>query len=126
MENRGRTPISPPNMVLPDGGGFPESCLAENDTASLNWRWNFIRTYLEKDIPLFGPHIPAETLRRLWTMLAHNQGALLDIEDFNSLLGHPVVGGSWEGLLQRLRRYPGDTENSDLFRRGFVSHEEQC
>lgn len=141
-------------------GGFPESCLAGGDSSSLDWRWNFIRTYLEKDIPQLGPRIPAETLRRFWTMLAHNQGemlnaanlagglgvsgqtvgryldlmvdlllvrrlqpwqsntgkrlmkspkvyvrdsgivhALLGIEDFNSLLGHPVVGGSWEGFV---------------------------
>lgn len=141
-------------------GGFPESFLAGSDEASLRWRRNFIRTYLERDIPQLGPRIPAETLRRLWTMLAHNQGALLNaaklaqglgvsgatigryldlmvdlllvrrlpprltnagkrlvrspkvylrdsgllhallgIADKDSLLGHPVLGGSWEGLV---------------------------
>jgi uncharacterized protein len=140
-------------------GGFPESFLASDEEASLRWRRDFIRTYLERDIPQLGPRIPAETLRRLWTMLAHNQGcllnaatiarglgvsgatvgryldlmvdlllvrrlpprlanagkrlvrspkvyvrdsgllhALLGITDKESLLGHPVVGGSWEGL----------------------------
>lgn len=59
-------------------GGFPESFLAESDADSLNWRLNFIRTYLERDIPQLGPRVPAETLRRFWTMLAHNQGALLN------------------------------------------------
>ena len=59
-------------------GGFPESLLASSDAASLRWRTDFIRTYLERDIPQLGPRIPAETLRRLWTMLAHQQGGLLN------------------------------------------------
>ncbi len=59
-------------------GGFPGSYLAENDGASLQWRSDFIRTYLERDVPLLGPRVPAETLERFWTMLAHNQGALLN------------------------------------------------
>lgn len=141
-------------------GGFPESFLARGEEASLRWRRDFIRTYLERDIPQLGPRIPAETLRRLWTMLAHNQGgllnaaniarglgvsgvtvghyldlmvdlllvrrlpprlanvgkrlvrspkvyvrdsgllhALLGIADKEALLGHPVVGASWEGLV---------------------------
>lgn len=141
-------------------GGYPDSYLAQTDAISLSWRENFIRTYLERDIPQFGPRIPAETLRRFWTMLAHNQGelfnaaslargldassvtiaryldllvdlllvrrlqpwhsnlgrrlikspkvyirdsglchALLGIESFDSLLAHPVIGGSWEGYV---------------------------
>lgn len=141
-------------------GGFPESFLAKSDEESFDWRLDFIRTYLERDIPQLGPRIPAETLRRFWTMLAHNQGqifnaaafargldvkglttsryldllvdlllvrrlqpwtsnlgrrlvkaprtyvrdggichALLGIETLNDLLGHPVVGGSWEGFV---------------------------
>ncbi len=140
-------------------GGFPESLLADSDAASLRWRADFIRTYLERDIPQLGPRVPAETLRRFWTMLAHQQGgllnaaafarslavdgktvasyldllvdlllvrrlapwhgnvrkrlvkspkvyvrdsglvhALLGIGDREALLGHPVAGGSWEGL----------------------------
>jgi len=59
-------------------GGFPESLLAASDAASLRWRTDFTRTYLERDIPQLGPRIPAETLRRLWTMLAHQQGGLLN------------------------------------------------
>ena len=59
-------------------GGFPDSLLAASDAASLRWRADFIRTYLERDIPQLGPRIPAETLRRLWTMLAHQQGGLLN------------------------------------------------
>jgi uncharacterized protein len=141
-------------------GGFPESLLAASDRDSVNWRRDFIKTYLERDIPQLGPRIPAETLERFWTMLAHYQGsvfnaaslarsldvtgvtiaryldlmvdlllvrrlkpwtyniskrlvrspkiyvrdsgvthALLNITDYNDLLGHPVVGGSWEGFV---------------------------
>ncbi len=141
-------------------GGFPESLLAASDDISLDWRLNFIKTYLERDIPQLGPRVPAETLDRFWTMLAHNQGtvlnasnlgrsmelssvtisryldlltdlllvrrlkpwtfnvgkrlvrspkiyirdsgithALLNIDSLNHLLGHPVVGGSWEGFV---------------------------
>jgi len=141
-------------------GGFPDSYLAITDERSLDWRNNFISTYLERDIPLLGPRIPAETLRRFWTMLAHIQGstlnaanlakglgvsaqtatryldllvdlllvrrlppwlsntgkrlvkspkvyvrdsgivhALLGLEGINDLMGHPVVGGSWEGFV---------------------------
>ncbi len=59
-------------------GGFPESWLADNDALSLEWRREFIRTYLERDVPQLGPRIPAETLRRFWTMLAHEQGGLFN------------------------------------------------
>jgi predicted AAA+ superfamily ATPase len=59
-------------------GGFPLSWLAASDAASLRWRDAFITTYLERDIPALGPRIPATTLRRLWTMLAHHQGQLLN------------------------------------------------
>jgi uncharacterized protein len=59
-------------------GGYPKSFLSESDKKSLLWRENFIRTYLERDIPQLGPRIPAETLRRLWTMLSHGQGGLLN------------------------------------------------
>jgi uncharacterized protein len=68
-------------------GGFPRSFLAENEEASLRWRRDFIRTYLERDIPQLGPRIPAETLRRLWTMLAHNQGGLLNAAQLARGLG---------------------------------------
>ncbi|MDQ5937845.1 MAG: uncharacterized protein QG574_5204 [Cyanobacteriota bacterium erpe_2018_sw_21hr_WHONDRS-SW48-000092_B_bin.40] len=59
-------------------GGFPDSFLAKNDSDSFKLRKSFIRTYLERDVLQFGPRIPAETLERLWTMLAHNQGAQLN------------------------------------------------
>jgi predicted AAA+ superfamily ATPase len=68
-------------------GGFPLSWLAGGDADSLAWRDVFITTYLEKDIPALGPRIPATTLRRLWTMLAHNQGELLDQSKLAGALG---------------------------------------
>lgn len=141
-------------------GGFPDSYLASDDQVSVIWRENFIKTYLERDIPQLGPRIPAETLRRFWVMLAHNQGSLLNaaqlarnlavdgktiaryldlmidlllvrrlqpwhsnagkrlvrspkvyvrdsglthallrISNLDNLLGHPVVGASWEGFV---------------------------
>ena len=75
-------------------GGFPLSWLAGDDAASLTWREVFITSYLEKDIPALGPRIPATTLRRLWTMLAHNQSELLDQSKLASALaisGQTVV-----------------------------------
>lgn len=68
-------------------GGFPDSFLAEKEANSLRWRQDFIRTYLERDIPQLGPRIPAETLRRLWTMLAHQQGGLLNSAQLARSLG---------------------------------------
>lgn len=68
-------------------GGFPDSFLAANDRASQRWRADFIRTYLERDIPTLGPRIAAETLRRFWTMLAHHQSGLLNAADFARSLG---------------------------------------
>jgi predicted AAA+ superfamily ATPase len=59
-------------------GGFPDSYLARSDAESLARRKDFIRTYLERDVPQFGPRVPAETLERLWTMIAHGQGTLLN------------------------------------------------
>lgn len=59
-------------------GGFPDVFLARSDAESLALRKDFIRTYLERDVPMFGPRIPAATMERLWTMLAHSQGTLLN------------------------------------------------
>ena len=141
-------------------GGFPDSYLADNDQYSLIWRDNFIKTFIERDIPQLGFQIPALQIKRLLMMCAHNQGQLLNysklgeslglthptirryidlleqtfilrivlpfetnvkkrlvkspkvfvrdsgllhqllaIPDFNSLLGNPVFGSSWEGLV---------------------------
>lgn len=68
-------------------GGFPDSLLAPNAARSLRWWQDFIRTYLERDIPQFGRRIAAETLRRLWIMLAHHQGGLLNVAQFARNLG---------------------------------------
>ncbi len=73
-------------------GGFPESLLAADDEASAVWRSNFVRTYLERDIPQLGPRVPADTLRRFWTMLAHNQGGLANAAHLARGLG--VRGGT--------------------------------
>ena len=140
-------------------GGFPNSYLAKDDKRSVIWRENFIRTFLEQDIPQLGFRIPAETLNRLWRMLAHSHGqvlnnsaigsslgvshttvrsyvdllsqtfmirvlkphfvnlkkrlvkspkiyirdsgilhTLLEVENYNSLVAHPIYGASWEGF----------------------------
>lgn len=68
-------------------GGFPDSFLARTDRSSVDWRQAFIRTYLERDVPAFGPRIPAETLYRLWQMLAHNQGQMLNAANLAAGLG---------------------------------------
>lgn len=73
--------------VLWSRGGFPKSLLAASDARSLQWRKDFIRSYLEHDIPQFGRRIAAETLRRFWTMLAHHQGGLLNVTQFARNLG---------------------------------------
>ncbi len=59
-------------------GGFPNSFLAKSARSSMTWRRDFVRTYLERDIPQFDARVPAETLRRFWTMLAHSQGDLFN------------------------------------------------
>ncbi|HSM77433.1 MAG TPA: ATP-binding protein [Bryobacteraceae bacterium] len=85
------TPFTVPEVVRPNEtparrqkktdalwvrGGFPDSFLAASDAASIEWRLAFIQTYLERDVPMLGPRIPAETLHRFWQMLAHDQGQL--------------------------------------------------
>lgn len=68
-------------------GGFPDAYLAKSDAASMRWRAQFITTYLERDIPLLGPRIPAQTLRRLWTMLAYEQAQMLNAARLASSMG---------------------------------------
>ena len=77
-------------------GGFPMSYLAPDDEASLSWRKDFIRTYLERDVPTFGSRVPATALERLWTMLAHRQGTLINA----SALAHAL-----EASPQSITRY---------------------
>ena len=78
---------APQQELLWIRGGFPESFLAGDEPGSVIWRSNFIRTYLERDIPQLGARIPAETLRRFWTMLAHDQGGLLNTAQLGRGLG---------------------------------------
>jgi predicted AAA+ superfamily ATPase len=81
-------------------GGFPDSLLAPDETRSLRWRRDFVRSYLERDIAQFGPRIPAETLRRFWTMLAHQQGSILNTADLARSLG--VSGKTTAGYVDLL------------------------
>jgi uncharacterized protein len=97
-------------------GGFPRSFLAESDDLSMEWRRDFIRTYLERDVPQFGSRIPALLVRRLpaWhrnvgkrlvkspKVYVRDSGithALLGIRDKEALLSHPVVGQTWESFV---------------------------
>lgn len=68
-------------------GGFPKSFLASNDSTSIIWREDFVRTFLERDIPQFGITIPSETLRRFWTMIAHYHGQIWNASEFARSLG---------------------------------------
>ncbi len=68
-------------------GGFPRSFLARNDNVSLVWRKEFIKSYLERDMPQLGFNIPARTLKRLWTMLAHISGQVLNSSQLGQSLG---------------------------------------
>ena len=72
-------------------GGFPRSFLAIDDAASIEWREDFIRTFLERDIPQLGITIPAETLRRFWTMVAHYHGQVWNAAEFARSLGTSEV-----------------------------------
>jgi predicted AAA+ superfamily ATPase len=95
-------------------GGFPDSLLAINDKLSLKWRQDFVRAYLEQDIPQLGPRIPVGILRRFWSMLVHNQGELLNAAKLASALG---VDGKTIAryldllvdllLVRRLKPWPG-------------------
>jgi len=68
-------------------GGFPGSTLARNNALSARWRDDFVRSYLERDVPMFAPRLPAETVGRFWGMLAHAQGTPLNASRFADSLG---------------------------------------
>lgn len=68
-------------------GGFPRSFLANSDEDSLTWREGFIRTFLERDIPQLGINIPAITMRRFWTMLAHYHGQTWNAAEIGRSIG---------------------------------------
>ena len=97
--------------VLDLNGHNPDSFLAADDAHSLALRRDFIRTYLERDVPMFGPRIPAETLERFWTMLAHSQGGLLNASKLASGIGvsaqRPVTRGSRCGASMSVKRVSG-------------------
>lgn len=76
-------------------GGFPRSYLARSDAASLDWRRDFIRTFLERDIPQLGVRIPGQALQRFWMMVAHVHGQIWNGADLARSLGvseHTVRG----------------------------------
>jgi len=68
-------------------GGFPRSFLATDDPSSQAWREDFVRTFLERDITQLGITIPAGTLRRFWTMVAHNHGQVWNAAQFARSIG---------------------------------------
>ena len=68
-------------------GGFPRSFLADDDSGSALWRRSFVRTFLERDLPQLGIRVPAETLRRFWTMIAHYHGQVWNAAEFARALG---------------------------------------
>lgn len=68
-------------------GGFPRSYLADDDRQSLSWRDDFIRTFLERDIAQLGIRVPAATLRRFWSMVAHFHGNVWNASEFARSLG---------------------------------------
>lgn len=96
-------------------GGFPDSLLKPDDIQSLSWRRDFIRSYLERDVPMFAPRLPAETIGRLWTMLAHSQGSVLNQSRIAGALGvsNPTIDRYIDllvdlQLVRRLRPWGGN------------------
>jgi predicted AAA+ superfamily ATPase len=96
-------------------GGFPDSLLADDDTQSLDWRRDFIRSYLERDVPMFAPRLPPETIGRLWTMIAHQQGGMLNQARIAGALGvaNPTIDRYIDllvdlQLVRRLRPWSGN------------------
>ena len=78
---------SPQAEALWRRGGFPLSFLATSETASVRWRRQFVRTYLERDLPGLGISLPAATLRRFWTMLAHYHGEVWNASELSRAFG---------------------------------------
>jgi predicted AAA+ superfamily ATPase len=82
-------------------GGFPDSLL-NSQKMSKKWRENFIRTFLERDIPMIGFDIPPQTIGRLWRMLAINQGQLLNLSTLGKSIGvsHTTIKNYIDLLIQ--------------------------
>lgn len=68
-------------------GGFPRSFLAKSESRSMHWRENFMRTFLERDLPQLGVRMPVDTLRRFWTMVAHYHGQIWNGSEIGASLG---------------------------------------
>lgn len=68
-------------------GGFPRAFLAEDEATSVKWREDFVRTFLERDLAGLGINVPAETMRRFWTMIAHYHGQVWNGAEFARALG---------------------------------------
>jgi uncharacterized protein len=68
-------------------GGFPDSLLAADDQASFHWREEFIRTFVERDLPQLGFRVPAATLTRFWQMCAPLQGQVLNLSALGRAIG---------------------------------------
>lgn len=68
-------------------GGFPKAFLAADEAVARQWHGDFIRTFLERDIPQLGIRVPAMTLRRFWTMVAHYHGQVMRFSEFARSLG---------------------------------------
>jgi len=90
LELRGFGPVDVPPGELDSlwiRGGFPRSFLARSDRVSFQWRMDFVRTFLERDVPQLGFNLPARLLRRFWTMLAHSHGQLFNASELGRSLG---------------------------------------
>jgi predicted AAA+ superfamily ATPase len=86
--------------LLWNRGSFPRSCLALNDQSSYNWRHDYVKTYVEQDIPAFGINISPETLRRFWFMIAHYHGQIFNgLEISKSLMISSPTARSYLDLL---------------------------
>ncbi len=85
-------------------GGFPPSFLAGDGAASLAWRTEFIRTFLERDLPQLGVSVPAPSMRRFWTMLAHYHGNYWNGAELGRALGvtAPTVNAYFDTLVGAL------------------------
>ena len=86
-------------------GGYPLSYLADSDALSLAWRQDFLRTFLHRDMPTLGVRVPAETMRRVWTMLAHLQGQPFNASQLGLALGgasHTTVARYMDVLVDAL------------------------
>lgn len=75
-------------------GGFPRAFLAADDAATRQWLEDFRRTFLERDIPQLGLHVPAATLGRFWTMVAHYHGQVLNVAELARALGSSEPTGN--------------------------------